>query len=190
MARPKAGEAISPRRRTPAELAKLDALAVEAKRAGNLKEWRRARALQRYIGGDKVIAIAEDMDVCRAAVNQWLRWYEAQGADGLRSRKAAGAPPRLSQDQRDELVALIEAGPQPVGYTGGVWTGPRIGDLIFKRFGVRYHNQHIPRLLGQLGFSLQRPRKRLARADAQAQAVWVRERLPAIKKKRRAAAES
>jgi transposase len=190
VARAKAGEAISARRRTPAERAKLDALVVEAKRVGDLKEWRRGRALQRYLDGDKVIAIAADMAVCRAAVNQWLGWYEAQGADGLRSRKATGAPPRLSQDQRDELVALIEAGPQAAGYDGGVWTGPRIGHLIQKRFGVRYHNQHIPRLLGQLGFSLQRPRKRLARADAELQAVWIRERLPAIKKKRRAAVGS
>jgi putative transposase len=190
VARAKAGEAISDHRRSPAERAKLDALAAEAKKGGDLKAWRRARALQRYIDGDKVIAIAEDMDVCRAAVNQWLRWYEAQGADGLRSRKAPGPPPRLSQDQRDELVALIEAGPQTAGYSGGVWSGPRIGHLIHKCFGVRYHKQHVPRLLAQLGFSLQRPRKRLARADAEAQAVWVRERLPAIKKKRDAAAES
>ena len=171
-------------------MAKLDALTDEAKRQGNLKEWRRGRAVQRYIEHDKVIAIADDIAVCRAAVNQWSKWYEVQGADGLRSQKATGAPPRLSQDQRDELVALIEAGPRAAGFDGGVWTGPRIGHLILKRFGVRCHNQHIPRLLGQLGFSLQRPRKRLARADAEMQAVWIRDRLPAIKKRRRAAVES
>ena len=79
---------------------------------------------------------------------------------------------------------MIEAGPQAVGYTSGVWTGPMIGDLIKARFGVSYHNHHVPRLLHHLGFSVQRPRKRLAKADAEAQARWLRERLPAIKKKR------
>lgn len=54
--------------------------------------------------------------------------------------------------------------------------------LIEQRFGVRYHNHHIPRLLNQLGFSVQRPRKRLARADAEAQAVWLRDKFPATKK--------
>jgi transposase len=63
----------------------------------------------------------------------------------------------------------------------GRWTGSRIGDLIRKTFGVRYHNHHVPRLLHQLGFSVQRPRKRLARADRDAQAVWLKRRLPAIK---------
>lgn len=65
-----------------------------------------------------------------------------------------------------------------------------IGDLIEDRFGVSYHNHHIPRLLHQLGFSVQKPRKRLARADAGAQEYWLRERFPAIKKKRAPVAAS
>ena len=92
--------------------------------------------------------------------------------------------------QRAELTALVEAGPLAAGYQSGVWTGPMIGDLIEQRFVVRYHNHHIPRLLHQLGFSVQRPRKRLARADALAQEHWLRVRLPAIKKKLQAAAAS
>jgi transposase len=65
-----------------------------------------------------------------------------------------------------------------------------IGDVIEQRFGVRYHNHHVPRLLHQLGFSVQRPRKRLAKADVEAQAYWLRERFPAIKKKPLRAAAS
>jgi hypothetical protein len=49
------------------------------------------------------------------------------------------------------------------------------------------HVQHIPRLLHDVGFSVRRPRRRLARADKEAQAVWINERLPAIKKEPRAA---
>jgi len=96
----------------------------------------------------------------------------------------------LTDAQRAELTGIVEAGPLAAGYQSGVWTGPMIGDLIQQRFDVRYHNHHIPRLLHQLGFSVQRPRKRLARADAMAQEHWRRVRLPAIKKKRRPAAAS
>ena len=101
-----------------------------------------------------------------------------------------GAAPRLSEQQRAELSALVEKGPLAAGYQSGVWTGPMIGDLIEQRFGVRYHAHYIPELLHQLGFSVQRPRKRLARADVEAQEYWLRERFPAIKKKRRRAAAS
>jgi transposase len=57
-----------------------------------------------------------------------------------------------------------------------------IGDMIRKRFGVKYHNHHVPRLLHRLGFSVQRPRKKLAKADAEAQEYWLRTKLPALKK--------
>lgn len=188
--RAKAGEAIRAKWKTPEELAKLDALITEAEKEGDLMTWRRATGVRRYIDGKRAVIVAADFGVARSAVNQWLRWYDTAGTEALRPRKAPGAAPKLSEEQRAELIALIEAGPQASGYTSGVWTGPRIGDLIWKKFGVRYHNHHVPRLLHQLGFSVQRPRKRLARADRAAQEVWLKERLPAIKKKRRAVAAS
>ena len=107
------------------------------------------------------------------------------GADGLRTGKPPGAAPRLSEEQRSKLGQVIKAGPQAAGFTSGVWTGPMLREFIFQHFGVSYHNHHIPRLLHQLGFSVQRPRKRLARADAAAQALWIEDRFPAIKKKPR-----
>ncbi len=126
----------------------------------------------------------------RGSVNRWLQWYEAMGVDGLLTGTAPGPAPKLTAAQRYELSLLIDLGPQAAGYTSGVWTGPMIGDLIEQRFGVRYHNHHIPRMLNDLGFSVQRPRKRLARADAEAQATWLREKFPAIKKKPEPVAES
>ena len=143
-----------------------------------------------YIEGRRVIELAAEAGVTRGSVNRWLQGYEAMGVEGLVTGKAPGPAPKLSEAQQDELGAWIEAGPQAAGYTSGVWTGPMIGDLIEQRFRVRYHNHHVPRMLNQLGFSVQRPRKRLARADVQAQATWLRERFPAIKKKQRPAAAS
>lgn len=177
------GKAIQAKWTTRRELAKLRALIMKAKKQGDLRTWRRGKAVWDYLRGKKVIAIATEFEVARAAVNQWLRWYDTAGTEALWPRKAPGPAPRLSSAQHGELVAWIEAGPQAAGYTGGIWTGPRIGDLIRRRFGVRYHNHHIPRLLHQLGFSVQRPRKRLARADQAAQAIWLTKRLPAIRRK-------
>lgn len=140
-----------------------------------------------YIEGRRVVELAEELQVTRGSVNRWLQWYETAGAPGLLTARAPGPAPKLSEAQRSELITVIEKGPRVAGYSSGVWTGPIIGDLIAQRFGVRYHNHHIPRLLHELGFSVQRPRRRLARADVDAQAVWLREKLPAIKKKPRPA---
>jgi len=142
-----------------------------------------------YIKGRSVISLAETLDVTRGAINRWLQWYELEGADGLRTLPVPGAAPRLNPGQQQALITLIEAGPMAAGYSTGIWTGPMIGDLIHHYFGVRYHNHHVPWVLHRLGFSVQRPRKRLARADLEKQEYWLRKEFPAIKKKPPAAAE-
>ena len=190
MGRSKNGQAISAKRRTPEELDRLDGLLKEAEKAGDLATWKRARAVRGYVDGEKVADLHKAVRVRGGTVNQWLRWYEVMGAEGLRTGKPAGAAPRQSVEQREELSRTIEAGPMAAGFTSGVWTGPMVGQLIFERYGVRYHNHHVPRLLNQLGFSVQRPRKRLARANAESQSAWLRERLAEIKKKPRPAVES
>jgi transposase len=190
LARSKNGQAISSARATPKERHRLRDLYWEAKRCGDLETWRRTKAVSGYLSGKSVISLSVDLDVTRGSINRWLQWFEAAGTEGLRPKKSPGGRPRLTQAQRDELGSLIDAGSQSAGFTSGMWTGPMIGDLIRQRFGVRYHNHHIPRLLNQMGFSVQRPRKRLARADAEAQALWLRERFPALKKRPRPVAES
>jgi transposase len=184
MARSATGEAVSAKRKSPAALKKLGRFVDEAESRNNLEEWRRGKAVLGYIAKRTVIALASELGVTRGSVNRWLQWYEAAGIDGLVTGKPSGRPPRLTTAQLGELTALIEGGPIAAGYVTGVWTGPIIGDLIKKRFEVSYHNHHVPRLLHQLGFSVQRPRKRLANADLKAQAVWLRETFPKIKKKR------
>jgi len=188
--RSRTGEAISAQRGTLTARRKLRRFIEAAEQRGDLDCWRRGRAVLGYLDKRRVMDLAEEAGVTRGSVNRWLQWYEALGVDGLLTGVPPGAAPRLTEKQRTELTALVEAGPMAAGYQSGVWTGPMIGDLIEQRFGVRYHNHHIPRLLHQLGFSVQRPRKRLARADALAQEHWLRVRLPAIKKKPRLAAAS
>jgi transposase len=190
MARSKNGEAIRAERRTPSELRQLETLQETATKASDLATWRRATAVLGYIAGKSVVSMTGELHVSRSAINDWLRWYDSAGAEGLRTGKAPGAPCRLTIEQLWELTGVVEEGPQVAGFQTGVWTGPMIRDWIESHFKVKYHVQHIPRLLHDLGFSVQRPRKRLARADAQAQAVWLNERLPAIKKKPHAAGAS
>lgn len=183
MARSQPGQAIRRSRRRGSQLKALDEFILEAQLKNDLGEWRRGRAVRAYIDGRKVTHIAVECGVTRGSVNRWLQWYDADHVDGLRTRIAEGPAPKLTDEQREALAVIISLGPMQAGYQSGVWTGPMIGDLIEERFGVRYHNHHVPRLLHQLKFSVQRPRKRLARADLARQATWLRDTFPRIKKK-------
>lgn len=184
MPRKKRRSALKPSRRARAAWKRLKIFAKGANARGDIREWRRAQAVASYIEGKTVIHTAAVLGVTRGSVNRWLQWYNAQGLNGLRSAVRPGRAPLLSEEQRAELVTLVEAGPGACGFDAGIWTGPMIGELIRRTYGIKYHQHHIPRLLHALGFSVQRPRKRLARADHEKQQLWLRTRLPAIKKKR------
>jgi len=181
--RSRTGEALSAERTSPEAETQLEVFVADARSRNALDEWRRGEAMLRYMAGQSVISIAQEMRVSRGSVNLWLRWYETMGLEGLKTWKPNGAKPKLSVTQKAELVRIVEAGPQASGFESGVWTGPMVGQVIRDRFGVSYHNHTIPPLLHRLGFSLQRPRKRLCRADAEKQRDWVEEKLPTIKKK-------
>ena len=179
----KAGEAIPPEMRRPEDIAELKGFLARSQRRHDREEVKRFRAVLSYIDGSSAIDTANKLKTVRSCVNKWIRWYVTAGPEGLLTQDSPGSPPKLEAERLRELAVIIEAGPVAAGYTSGVWTGPMVGDLIEKRFGVTYHHEYIPRLLARMRFSIQRPRKRLARADAEAQLEWVEKRLPKIKKK-------
>jgi transposase len=183
MGRAPNGQAIGAARLRAGEVDKLRKLLAEAKARKDLATWRRAHCVLGYIDGQTVISMAKALDIDRSAITKWLAWYNAEGADGLRTSPLPGRVPRLTMEQREQVVEIVEAGPPAAGFRSGVWTGALVGQWIEREFGIRYHPQHIPRLLHQLGFSVQRPRKRLARADLAKQAAWLRTEFPALKKK-------
>lgn len=182
MGRSKNGQAIRESQRTPEKIGQLREFLEEAEAQSDLATWRRGRAVLGYVGGKSVEQLHTELDVSLAAVKKWIRWYDVEGVAGLWTRAAPGAAPRLTDSQFAQLKEVIKAGPQAAGFAAGVWNGPMIKHWIETNYGVQYHKQHIPRLLHRLGFSVQRPRKLLARADAEAQRQWVEVRLPAIKK--------
>jgi putative transposase len=55
--------------------------------------------------------------------------------------------------------------------------------LIFSLFGIRYHVDHIGRLLHSLGWSPQRPQRRAVERNEREIQRWVKEEWPRIKKK-------
>jgi transposase len=58
--------------------------------------------------------------------------------------------------------------------------------VIEEEFGVVYHPGHVRKLLHELGFSVQRPRRVLARAEPREQDRWRRYTYPNLKKKPKA----
>ena len=45
------------------------------------------------------------------------------------------------------------------GFRGDVWTASRVAEVIHRTFGVRYHRDHVGRLLREAGWSRQQPNR-------------------------------
>jgi transposase len=147
-------------------------------------ERRRFRALALLQQGLSPVEVAHRVGVDRRSVRRWNSAARRQGSKALRAQPAAGRPPRLNSRARQQLQRALLRGAQAAGFPTDLWTCPRVAQLIQQRFGVRYHPDHVCRLLHALGFSPQKPARRALERDEAAIANWVQREWPAIKKKR------
>src|SRR6202789_4705404 len=79
-------------------------------------------------------------------IRDWVVKFNAHGPDGLIDRKPPGQPPRLNEEHRGALAAILESG--PIAAVHGVvrW---RIVDLcqwIFEEFRVVVAEQTLTRV--------------------------------------------
>jgi len=68
------------------------------------------------------------------------------------------------------------------GYPNELWTLKRIARVILREFGVRYHPNHVWRVLRQLRWSCQVPERRPVQRDEEEIERWKRYKWPHIKK--------
>ena len=145
-------------------------------------EQRRLKAIRLLAKGLGPGEIAGRLGVDRRSVHRWLAAYRDHGINGLAPLPAPGRPPKLTPDDRKKLTRMLLDGATACGYPTDLWTGPRVADLIRRRFRVTYHANHISRLLRSLGFSPQKPERRARERDEEAIRGWVRSEWPRVKK--------
>ena len=122
------------------------------KRPEDWREARRLRAWELREQGWKAARIAEALGVTPGAVSQWFKKADEEGVEGLYRRKAPGPKPRLSEEQRAQLPALLEQGAEAHGFRGAVWTCPRVAKVIEKEFEVTYTQQQVGNILRKIGW--------------------------------------
>jgi transposase len=105
--------------------------------------------------------------------------------EALKAHPPKGAVSRLSDEQKAQIPNILAKGAEAYGFRGDVWTASRVAVVIERTFGVRYHRDHVGRLLREAGWSRQEPIERATQRDEEAIKQWYEERWPAMKKKPR-----
>jgi transposase len=116
--------------------------------------------------------IADALGVREETVSRWLARAREGGPEALLRRCSPGPPPKLSATQKCQIPEFLWHGAEAYGFRGQVWTCARIAKVIDEEFGVRYHKDHVGRLLKELQWTPQVPIKRAIQRDEKAIERW------------------
>jgi transposase len=146
-------------------------------------EARRRRAAEYFQERRPLRKIARVMGVSLSSVKRWKAAWQTGGVNALAAKPHPPRATKLSEKQKLQLVKLLLSGPRACGFGTDLWTCARVAAVVRKRFGVRYHPDHLGRVLHDLGFSPQKPRLVAREQDRRAVERWRKEDWPRIKKK-------
>ena len=150
------------------------------------QEQTRLRGVAMLRAGMSPTEISRRLGVARLTVYRWQARGRGQGAH----IQPSGRKPAITLRQRRELEKILERGAVAAGFPTEVWTGRRIAQVLWQRFGIQYHFKAIPLLLRAWGWSWQKPHKQALERDPARVERWVREQWPRIKKSPAAARAS
>ena len=146
-------------------------------------EARRRRAAEYFQAGKSLAETARLVGVSISSIKRWKRAWAEGGEAALAAKPHPGPTPKLSTEQKLKLLTILAAGPRAAGFQTDLWTCARVAVAIFENFGVEYHPDHVGRILHDLGYTPQKPRRVAREQDAEAVEKWRAEDWPRIKKK-------
>lgn len=146
-------------------------------------EARRRKAVALLQDGKSNTEVARLVGADLSSVKRWKRAVAAGGLTVLAAKPNRGRSPKLSPAQRQELAAIVRAGPLAAGFGTDLWTCRRVAEVIRLRFGVEYHPDHVGKMLHAMGFTQQKPQRRASERDEAAIERWRKRVWPRIKKR-------
>jgi len=146
----------------------------------------RKRAVASVQGGESPEVVARAMNVTRAAMYNWLALYRKGGWGALEAKKRGGNKPKLDGKKLKWIYDTVTSkNPLQLQFTFALWTARMVGELIHKKYGIRYSKASVCRLLNQLGLSPQRPLWRAYQQSEERVQQWLDEEYPAIQRRAR-----
>lgn len=139
-----------------------------ARQCADGEQVRRLLALASILDGASRSEAAKIGGVTLQIVRDWVVRFNAEGPDGLKSRKAPGKPSILNEEQRRALARQVDAGPIPASHGVVRWRLIDLAQWIWDEYGLSISKQSLSREMRALGFRKlsARPRHHGQKEDA------------------------
>jgi len=115
-------------------------------------ETRRRLAASMLAKGRGIREVARTIGAAPSSVKRWKDALKEGGKNALKAKPHTGRPSRLSAKQRQNLLQILQQGPRAANVRADQWTCRRVGTVIRRCFGVKYHPDHVSRILRGLGW--------------------------------------
>ncbi len=156
---------------------------MRPKGSAEVLEERRRIAARMLQAGKGVREVARLVGASPGSVSRWKKALEQGGMEALKAKPHPGRPPKLSEQQKQELAAILRKGPIAAGFPTDLWTLKRVAVVIERHFGVKYHPSHVWKVLRSMGWSAQKPERRARERDEAAIRHWREKTWPQVQKK-------
>ena len=143
-----------------------------AKAAVTPEQARRLLAIALVLEGASRAEAAHSTGMDRQTLRDWVHRFNADGPNGLVDHKAQGRPRRLDREQQQELVRCLESGPDLTQDGVVRWRLVDLCALVERRFGARYQERGMGKLVRALGFSRVSARPQHPKSDPEQQAEF------------------
>jgi transposase len=103
-------------------------------------------------------SVIDILGFSHSCIYDWLNRFDANGYDGLDTKKAPGAPPIITPEMDNWLkTTVLQATPENFGYDTPLWTCDILSELLAKRYHIQVIGATVDHHLKQMKLSYQKP---------------------------------
>jgi transposase len=131
-----------------------DGLALRrlARQSKSGDQTRRLLSLAEIYDGARRTQAAKVGGVTLQIIRDWVLRFNAQGPDGLITRRSAGPTPKLTAEHRKALAEIVERGPIPATHGVVRWRRCDLVQWLCEAFGVSVEESTVGRVLRDMGY--------------------------------------
>jgi putative transposase len=96
--------------------------------------------------------MAREIHKSKGWASQWLKRYNEEGIEGLKDKLKGGRHPKVSRQVEYRIKTILKE-------SNKGWSTKQVEELILQESGIRYHHNHIYRIVRKWGFKQKVPRK-------------------------------
>jgi transposase len=110
-------------------------------------------------------AIAKIVREGDQTVRNWLKRWMAEGIEGLKDRPMPGPPPKITQEYKEQLLAVVRLRPRSLGQPYSMWTLQRLSDYMAEQTSIRASYETVRLVLKAGEIVLSRPQHKVSSPD-------------------------